>query len=95
METQLSSLFQVLVIKWHCMICYSNVIIVVVINFLLLLGHSNRRGETVAMKRVMEGLGLTVVDMVNPATMDGGDVLFTGKEFFVGISTRTNKVRKH
>ena len=24
------------------------------------------------------------------ATIDGGDVLFTGREFFVGLSTRTN-----
>lgn len=23
--------------------------------------------------------------------MDGGDVLFTGREFFVGLTTRTNK----
>lgn len=25
------------------------------------------------------------------ATLDGGDVLFTGKEFFVGLSQRTNE----
>ena len=25
-----------------------------------------------------------------PARIDGGDVLFTGEEFFVGISSRTN-----
>ena len=29
--------------------------------------------------------------MTEPAYMDGGDVLFTGREFFVGISSRTNK----
>lgn len=29
--------------------------------------------------------------MVEPARMDGGDVLFTGREFFVGLSSRTNK----
>ena len=29
--------------------------------------------------------------MVEPALLDGGDVLFTGREIFVGLSSRTNK----
>ncbi len=29
--------------------------------------------------------------MTEPALMDGGDVLFTGREFFVGLTSRTNK----
>ena len=37
--------------------------------------------------------GLSVVEMTDPARLDGGDVLFTGREFFVGLSDRTNKVR--
>lgn len=44
------------------------------------------------MRAMMEKLGLNVVEMKPPGLMDGGDVLFTGKEFFVGLSTRTNKV---
>ena len=40
----------------------------------------------------MKQLGLQVVKMTKPGLMDGGDVLFTGREFFVGLSTRTNKV---
>lgn len=56
-------------------------------------GHKSRRGETVAMKTVMERMGLNIVEMTDPARMDGGDVLFTGREFFVGLSLRTNKVR--
>ena len=55
-------------------------------------GHESRRGESVAMKKMMEQLGLKVVEMVEPGCLDGGDVLFTGKEFFVGQSTRTNEV---
>ena len=35
---------------------------------------------------------LTVVEMTDPARMDGGDVLFTGREFLVGLSDRTNQV---
>ncbi len=42
----------------------------------------------------MLSLGLNVVEMVDPGRMDGGDVLFTGREFFVGLSQRTNEVSK-
>ena len=35
--------------------------------------------------------GLKIVDMTEPAELDGGDVLFTGRELFVGLSSRTNK----
>jgi len=44
------------------------------------------------MKAMMEKLGLKIVEMRDPGRMDGGDVLFTGKEFFVGVSQRTNEV---
>ncbi|KAI6063905.1 N(G),N(G)-dimethylarginine dimethylaminohydrolase 1 [Aix galericulata] len=45
-----------------------------------------------AMKRVLESLNLNIVEMVDEnATLDGGDVLFTGREFFVGLSKRTNQ----
>lgn len=45
------------------------------------------------MKKTLENIeGLTVVEMKEPACMDGGDVLFTGREFFVGMSDRTNQV---
>lgn len=37
-------------------------------------------------------LRLPIVEITNPkASLDGGDVLFTGREFFVGISNRTNE----
>ena len=59
------------------------------------LGHPSRVGEAQNMKNVLESLDLRVVELsgVSPtATMDGGDVLFTGKEFLIGLSSRTNKV---
>ena len=34
---------------------------------------------------------MKVVSMVEPAHVDGGDVLFTGREIFVGVSKRTNE----
>lgn len=37
-------------------------------------------------------LNLPTVEITDPkATLDGGDVLFTGREFFVGITQRTNE----
>lgn len=56
------------------------------------LGHASRRGETIALKEAVLLLGLKVVEMKPPGLMDGGDVLFTGREFFIGLSSRTNKV---
>ena len=56
------------------------------------LGHQTRRGESARMKSTLEQLGLVVAEnMKPPAALDGGDVLFTGKEFLVGLSKRTNQ----
>ncbi|XP_045334055.1 N(G),N(G)-dimethylarginine dimethylaminohydrolase 1 isoform X2 [Leopardus geoffroyi] len=44
------------------------------------------------MKEALEKLQLNLVEMKDEnATLDGGDVLFTGREFFVGLSKRTNQ----
>ncbi|ROL01487.1 N(G),N(G)-dimethylarginine dimethylaminohydrolase 1 [Anabarilius grahami] len=44
------------------------------------------------MKDALTELGLNIVEMTDEsATLDGGDVLFTGREFFVGLSKRTNQ----
>ncbi|XP_031561025.1 N(G),N(G)-dimethylarginine dimethylaminohydrolase 1-like [Actinia tenebrosa] len=55
-----------------------------------ILGHQSRRPEASRMKDTLEGLGFNVIEMQDPAILDGGDVLFTGREFFVGVSTRSN-----
>lgn len=50
-----------------------------------------------AVRRVVSELNLTVVEMgaedgeSGGATLEGSDVLFTGREFFVGISSHTNR----
>lgn len=55
-------------------------------------GAESRRGETEVMREALKKLNLNVVEMKDEnATLDGGDVLFTGQEFFVGLSTRTNQ----
>ncbi|XP_060793753.1 N(G),N(G)-dimethylarginine dimethylaminohydrolase 1 isoform X2 [Neoarius graeffei] len=44
------------------------------------------------MKDALKELGLNIVEITDElATLDGGDVLFTGQEFFVGLSKRTNQ----
>ena len=59
------------------------------------LGHPSRQGETEVMKKTLESIGIETHDVQaidDRATIDGGDVLFTGREFLVGLSRRTNKV---
>uniref|UniRef100_S4RRS1 Uncharacterized protein n=1 Tax=Petromyzon marinus TaxID=7757 RepID=S4RRS1_PETMA len=49
-------------------------------------------GKVEAMKGVVEELKMRIVEMTDEsACLDGGDVLFTGREFFVGLSKRTNQ----
>lgn len=55
-------------------------------------GAESRRRETEAMKAALQQLNLNIVEMTDDgAVLDGGDVLFTGREFFVGLSKRTNQ----
>jgi dimethylargininase len=57
-------------------------------------GHVSRRGEVVAMLNILQDLGMQVVDMSQEnkrAMCDGGDVLYTGRHLFVGLSERTNQ----
>ncbi|XP_033127165.1 N(G),N(G)-dimethylarginine dimethylaminohydrolase 1-like [Anneissia japonica] len=53
----------------------------------------SRRGEVEVIKRVLShDLGQHLVNIKDEnALIEGGNVLFTGKEFFVGISPRTNQ----
>ncbi|GAA6089538.1 N(G),N(G)-dimethylarginine dimethylaminohydrolase 2 isoform X1 [Tachysurus ichikawai] len=51
-----------------------------------------RRQEVEAVRRVLTELNLTMVEMEDDgATLEGSDVLFTGREFFVGLSKHTNQ----
>ncbi|KAM9776347.1 N(G),N(G)-dimethylarginine dimethylaminohydrolase 2 [Syngnathus typhle] len=55
-----------------------------------------RRSEAEAVRKVLAELNLTIEEMDGTAgdsegaTLEGSDILFTGKEFFVGISSHTN-----
>ncbi|XP_042273283.1 N(G),N(G)-dimethylarginine dimethylaminohydrolase 1 isoform X3 [Thunnus maccoyii] len=49
-------------------------------------------GKVEAMTGALKELNMNIVEMTDEnATLDGGDVLFTGREFFVGLSKRTNQ----
>ncbi|KAL9185113.1 hypothetical protein ACHAXT_002890 [Thalassiosira profunda] len=56
-------------------------------------GHASRRGEVESIKTALQQLGMAnIYDMRDEerATCDGGDVMFTGRHLFVGLSDRTN-----
>jgi dimethylargininase len=54
-------------------------------------GHASRRGEVDGVEAALREAGFRTIRAAAPATVDGGDVLFTGREFFVGLSKRTNR----
>ncbi|KAI9222288.1 hypothetical protein BC828DRAFT_404163 [Blastocladiella britannica] len=57
-------------------------------------GHVSRQGEVVGIKKAITAHVPEiehVYSMEAPATMDGGDVLFTGAHLFIGLSDRTNR----
>jgi dimethylargininase len=53
-------------------------------------GAPERRPETVAVEATVRALGLRVVRIEAPGTLDGGDVLQTGHAVYVGLGGRTN-----
>jgi dimethylargininase len=56
------------------------------------MGALERRGEEIPVARALKELGVkNVIHLQSPATMDGGDILYTGKHLFVGLSKRTNE----
>lgn len=57
---------------------------------LLTSGADSRRGERTGVEQSVGDLGLDVVSIDLPATIDGGDVLEVGSTLYVGSSSRTN-----
>jgi dimethylargininase len=57
---------------------------------LTLPGAPERRGELAGAASAVQELGLEVVRLSAPATLDGGDVLQVGSTVYVGRSGRTN-----
>jgi dimethylargininase len=53
-------------------------------------GAEARRGETAGTEKAVRDLGLDVVRITEPGTLDGGDVLQVGTTVYVGRGGRTN-----
>jgi dimethylargininase len=53
-------------------------------------GADSRRGEVESMHGVVSDLGLRCRRIVEPGTLDGGDVLIVGDDIFCGRTTRSN-----
>jgi dimethylargininase len=53
-------------------------------------GADSRKPETESIIRALSPL-TNLVQLQEPATLDGGDVLVVGKNIFVGLSTRSNQ----
>jgi dimethylargininase len=55
------------------------------------MGAVERRGEELPVAQAIADLNIKTITFIQaPATMDGGDILYTGKHLFVGLSRRTN-----
>jgi len=55
------------------------------------MGAIERQGEEIPVAQALEQLGVNpILHIQAPGTMDGGDILYTGKHLFVGLSRRTN-----
>jgi dimethylargininase len=52
---------------------------------------ASRRGEVATVETALKSLGIRTITMQAPAFLDGGDVLFTGSELFVGVGHRSNR----
>ncbi|KAF7493567.1 Putative dimethylarginine dimethylaminohydrolase [Sarcoptes scabiei] len=55
-------------------------------------GHPSRIKEVDIIRSILtKELNLPIIEITDPkAKLDGGDILFTGREIFVGVSQRTN-----
>lgn len=54
-------------------------------------GAPSRRGEELSVREFLSRMGFAITDVVEPATLEGGDVLVTNEGIvFVGVTSRTN-----
>jgi dimethylargininase len=53
-------------------------------------GAESRRGEIEGMKEVLEGFYNIIEEIFSPGTLEAGDVMKAGDNYYIGISERTN-----
>ncbi len=54
-------------------------------------GAASRNGEAEGMAAILAGYFSDVERVRAPGTLDGGDVMMVGDDFYIGLSARTNK----
>jgi len=54
-------------------------------------GAEQRRGEVREVEEVLYGLCVNIERIVSLGTLDGGDVLQVGDQFYIGLTRRTNR----
>ncbi len=55
-------------------------------------GASSRRGETSSIRRQLEVFFDEIEIIKSPGTVDAGDIMMVGEQFYIGISERTNQI---
>jgi dimethylargininase len=53
-------------------------------------GASSRTGETVEIKNVLTEYYSKIETIINPGTVEAGDIMMVGDHFYIGLSRRTN-----
>ncbi|WP_022668187.1 dimethylarginine dimethylaminohydrolase family protein [Desulfospira joergensenii] len=53
-------------------------------------GAETRRGEISAVAEAVKNIGVPVESIQDPSTLDAGDIMMTGNQYYVGLSDRTN-----
>lgn len=54
-------------------------------------GANTRKGEIIIIKELLSKYFSNIEEIINPGTIEGGDVLRIENHFYVGLSERTNK----
>lgn len=55
-------------------------------------GAESRRGEISAVRKVLSDFYENIECIKEPGTLDGGDVLMIGSQYYIGKSSRTNEI---
>ncbi len=55
------------------------------------LGVLSRKGEELEIRRILERFHENIECIKNPGTLEGGDILKVGNQYYIGLSNRTNK----
>jgi dimethylargininase len=55
-------------------------------------GAPSRKGEILAIKKVLIGLYGRVEQIKDPGTLEAGDIMMVGNHYYIGISERTNSL---